>query len=329
MKRITNKPRLWTVGLGAGLVGATLLALRYALRAGGGRRLPEDTGPSEFTSRIFHSSFGEVLYHDGGHGMPILFVHGVGVGASSFEWSQVYGGFGTDYRVFAPDLIGFGESRRPARRMTADDHARVLAEFVQAVAGGGPVILVGRGLGAAFCLRMAGQHPDLVKRVFAVMPGNLSGPDRERQPFGLRLASRVRGLNRFLYRNYFAGRAVIRRWLEEDGFADPRGVTDEMVENHFAYARQTGAEHAIFGFLRGDLDADLDAAVAQLEVPLHVVWIRNAQSVSIAEGERLRDLARFGTLDVLERVGLLPALEAPEAVSKLIREILEGPRLVE
>ncbi len=322
-----GKPKIWSVGLGASLVGATALAVRYAWRATRIRGLPENVAPETFSSRVFYSSQGEMFYRTGGEGPPVVFVHGVGVGAASFEWRPVYEQFAARHRVLAVDLLGFGESRRPAQPLAAEDYARTLAEFVRGTCAPRRPVVVGSGLGAGFCLAMARHHPELAERVIALLPSGMDGMGGRQLPFGMRLAGRVPGLNRFLYQNYLASRTAIRRWLEEAGFYNPAGVREELVDIYHRYAQQAGAEHAIFSFLQGRLSVPLERILPEVTSPVHVLWICNERLPGEETGERLTALAPRSTFDTIPEAGLLAAVEQPEVVGELIADLLDGPTL--
>src|SRR5215207_10680786 len=66
-----------------------------------------------FATRVTETIFGEMIYHISGSGDPVVFLHGIYLGASSYEWSKVYPHFTFGREVIVPDLIGFGESESP------------------------------------------------------------------------------------------------------------------------------------------------------------------------------------------------------------------------
>src|SRR5438067_7690327 len=158
---MSKKEKLLNVGLGAGLVGAVLLALKYAIKPATKSPLPDTISPAVFATKVLHTSLGPVVYHEAGTGQPLIFVHGIWLGASSYEWSKVYPALAARYRVIAPDLIGFGESARPNQHLSAADYVRTLAEFVRAICWEEMSIIVGSGLGAGFSVYLATQHPEL------------------------------------------------------------------------------------------------------------------------------------------------------------------------
>lgn len=54
-------------------------------------------------------------YHEVGSGPPIILLHGSGPGVSAWaNWSHIMPRLGTQYRVLAPDIVGFGSTERPA-----------------------------------------------------------------------------------------------------------------------------------------------------------------------------------------------------------------------
>ncbi len=107
-----RKPALG-IGIGVSLLGAVALATRYGFRRAPRERIPDDISPAIFATRVTETIFGEMIYHISGSGDPVVFLHGIYLGASSYEWSKVYPHFTFGHEVIVPDLIGFGESERP------------------------------------------------------------------------------------------------------------------------------------------------------------------------------------------------------------------------
>ncbi len=54
-------------------------------------------------------------YHDSGSGEPVLLLHGSGPGVTAWaNWRTVLPALARDFRVIAPDMVGFGYTGRPA-----------------------------------------------------------------------------------------------------------------------------------------------------------------------------------------------------------------------
>ncbi|MGZ8628779.1 MAG: alpha/beta fold hydrolase [Actinomycetota bacterium] len=82
-----------------------------------------------------------------------------GLGGSLLSWLAVGPGLAEQGRVFTLDLPGFGRSPRAGRRSRVSDCRRLLARFVDEVAGGGPVTLCGNSMGGAISMLQAALEP--------------------------------------------------------------------------------------------------------------------------------------------------------------------------
>src|SRR5919107_2064560 len=69
-----------------------------------------------------------------GEGKPVLLLHGIYPGASSFEWRHVVPMLAERHSVIAVDLLGFGRSDRPAARYTPGLYQALLGDLVSRVA---------------------------------------------------------------------------------------------------------------------------------------------------------------------------------------------------
>jgi pimeloyl-ACP methyl ester carboxylesterase len=317
-----RKPALG-IGIGVGLVGAVVLALRHGLRRAPRELIPDDISPAIFATRVAETSRGEMIYHTSGTGEPLVFLHGIYLGASSYEWSKVYPHFTMGHEVLAPDLIGFGESERPGDPMDAVDYAEAIAEFLLETCGGRKPIIVASGVTAGIALLMASRHPERIERLIVLLPTGLKESGKWRAAGMVALVG-LPGLNRFVYRNYLSRAPFIRGWLTKFALGDGSRLTEEMVRALTTCAQQSGAEHAIFGFLRGRLAFDIASRLGRVPHQVTILWPDRAAGFPLAAGEEIaRKLprARFVTMP---DCGILAALEMPGPLTSILAAELDG-----
>jgi len=312
MAKSRSSGKLLGVGAGtAGLLGALAIALRYAVRPPTKARVPDTISSGIFARKALQTSVGHIVYHESGQGRPLIFVHGVCIGASSYEWSKVYPAFASRFRVLALDLVGFGESERPNIRLSEEHYVRLLVDFIRSTCWQQSPILIGSGLGGGFCAHLASQHPELASRLILLNPTGLSDFGKERLPLRTKLVSRIPLLNRFLYLNHQSTHSAIGTWLARFGFSDPARVTSEMVDVFTTCARQYGAEHAIRSFHGGRLNFDLEKRLRDVRQPVALLWGDRTKFPPVEWAQRFRASARPCPLTVLENVAALAALEDP------------------
>ena len=70
---------------------------------------------------------------------PLLLVHGIYAGASSYEFRKNFRELSEDFRVYALDLLGCGLSDRPWRSYEPEDIAAQVEDFAREEIGAGPI----------------------------------------------------------------------------------------------------------------------------------------------------------------------------------------------
>jgi pimeloyl-ACP methyl ester carboxylesterase len=255
----------------------------------------------------------------------LVFLHGFGGGSSAYEWSKVYPAFAAQYRILAPDLLGWGRSEHPARSYQIDDYVSTIIEFIEQTCSA-PVPVIASSLTAAFTIRCAIARPELFKSLILTTPAGLSDfGENYTRSFFAQLVS-IPLLDRFIYSTGVATETGIRTFLEQRQFASPARVYQEIVDAYLASAGQPNAEYAALSFVRGDLCFDLSLYVTQLTVPTAIVWGQKSQFTGPEIGQRLAALnpqviRYFQTLD---DVGLTPQLELPGVTIGLIERFLRS-----
>ena len=89
----------------------------------------------------------------------VLLVHGAG--SSRSTWKDIIPVLAKDNSVYAPDLIGFGDTPRWDIPHTLEYMAECLVGFMDTV-GIEEAVLVGHSLGGRVCLEVALRHPERV-----------------------------------------------------------------------------------------------------------------------------------------------------------------------
>lgn len=253
----------------------------------------------------------------------LVFLHGFGGGSSAYEWSKVYPAFASEYRVLAPDLIGWGRSEHPARNYKIDDYITTIIEFIEQTCDR-PITAIASSLTAAFTIRAAIARPDLFKSLILTTPAGLSDfGENYSNSFFAQLVS-TPFLDRFIYSTGVATEGGIRSFLEQRQFAQSSRVYQEIVDAYLQSASQPNAEYAALSFVRGDLCFDLSLYVTQLTVPTAIIWGQKSQFTGPEIGQRLAALnpQAIRVFQHLDDVGLTPQLEMPAVTIGLIRRFL-------
>ena len=105
----------------------------------------------------------EVAYYDEGSGDPVVFLHGIPT--ASFLWRHAAPELADDYRVIAPDMVGYGNS---AMHDGFDRSIRAQETMIDDLLhqlGLESVAIVGHDLGGGVGLRYAVHQPEAVSKL--------------------------------------------------------------------------------------------------------------------------------------------------------------------
>ncbi|MGQ4601243.1 alpha/beta fold hydrolase [Nocardia sp. R6R-6] len=250
--------------------------------------------------------------HDLGQGTPLVFMHGSGTGVSAAaNWWLTLPALQRDFRVIAPDLIGFGAT------IQAPDATYGIREWgahtlrVLDALGIDKAWLVGNSLGGWIALQLAIDHPDRVLGVISMGTGG-SAPTA---------AIKAHALPDTEFN-------ALRRSFE--GFVtDPKLVTDEMVA-----ARQVVAEYEVqSGRLNRVIKArERDRAalpldnehLAQLDLPVLLVHGMSDHVIPPSRTWELVDVMSTADAVLLSGCGHWSQIERADAFAQLVTDFVTG-----
>lgn len=313
----------WKTVIAGGAGVAALAAVNAAIRRQASD--PDDSALSG-DARIFEWKYGQVFYKTAGAsalGPPLVFIHNIGAGASSFMWRKNFDVLAEHFQVFAIDLLGFGFSEKPAAApYSADLYVELISDFIREVVGY-PVSVIASGLGAAYAVRVADEHPELINYLVLNAPAGgdafRSRPGMAGAAFYGLLQSPVLGTS---FHNVMASERSIKDFARRHLFYDHRRVTNRLVSHLYATSHQPGAQHSMAAFVAGYLNADMRAAFARLTQPSLLVWGKQDMLTPVENAVALKRLNPQAQLEVFDYCRMMPEQEHPERFNELVRAAL-------
>jgi pimeloyl-ACP methyl ester carboxylesterase len=275
-------------------------------------------------SHYYSWHHGNVHYAKKGMGDPVVLVHNIYPGADHREFEHNLNELARHFTVYAPDLLGFGQSDAPRLKYTAETYVELISDFLREVVTE-PAAVVTAGLTCAYVTEVAAAHPELFTRLVFVCPRS--------EPTGLDSPAWFAPVRHFFlttpplgggYYETMAGQAELDLFLHQV-FYHPKHVTPDLIARLHANANQPGAVFPYASLVTGYLDRPLLAALPRVRIPLLLLWGRHARPTPVEHSVRLAALARYGRLEVIEDAGAWPHYEQSAAVNRLIEEYLKDP----
>lgn len=241
----------------------------------------------------------------------LVFVHGLG--GSFGTWSLNLAHFAEKFRICALDLVGAGNSAKPATDYSVPALARFLARFLDALGSDWQrVSIIGHSLGGAVALAFAGTYPQRVERLVLVDSAGL-GPEIDGAVLDLMRATPTRESLRTELA-YF--------------FAQPGMVQQALVEQLYQQRMQPGAQDALIAtinaaFGEGQQQTDLRDTLAELDVPVLVIWGDADAVISVAHAQETKRASQV-RVEIFAGCGHCPHIERADAFNQLVQSFLAG-----
>jgi pimeloyl-ACP methyl ester carboxylesterase len=274
--------------------------------------------------RIYRWRFGDIFYTMDGQGEPLLFIHGIGAGVSSYEWRKNFEPLSDQFTVYALDLLGFGLSDKPSINYTAGLYIQLIIDFIMNVIGR-PVDVAASSHGGAYAILIAEKHRPIIKRLLLSCPTGIGVADSKTQAApGLSTTLRIPVFGKSAY-YMITSRKSIENYLTSQVYADPTSVTLDIIDHYYASSHQPGSERAIRALTSGALNVNVYQQFSELAQPVALAWGQQARITPVDIADRFLEANSLARLQVFDNAAQLPHEEDPDSYNALARDVFSRP----
>jgi pimeloyl-ACP methyl ester carboxylesterase len=293
------------------------------------------------SSKLLHSEFidlGRLRVHHmhGGHGSPVVFIHGLG-SSGYMEWRLNLEKFAAGHRVYAPDLPGYGRTDKPRARYTIPYFARFIHRYMddRRIRS---AVLVGASLGGRIALEVALERPGLVRKLVLVNTLGLGRPKVRLTQFAYGLVSLPRvgeaamriardalrwaspSMVRRLAARYAGVSTDLEQAMDDEYLEDLREMyaVDGFRDAYLSTIRSLINPRALFGGQH-----DVSERLNELKIPVQLIWGADDPLFPVAHAERAQSLIGRSKLAVIAGAGHTPQSERPEEFNRVLHEFLD------
>ena len=246
----------------------------------------------------------------------LVCLHGVNAAGSSGEFRAVFDALADEYHVVAPDLPGFGCSDRPPLRYSAAFYEDFVGGFLARYDE--PHVLASSLTAAYVVGALGGEDAPGVASLCLVCPASVAGPE---PPKGwLQELFRAPLVGRAAF-NVLTSKPSIRYFNDDHGYYDTSNVDEAWIDYEWRTAHQPNARFAPAAFVAGYLNSDVDLgpALGDADVPVTLLWGREADITPLSSGRDIADESG-ARLVVFDDAMLLPHVEFPDQFVDEVRD---------
>ncbi|MFD1645846.1 alpha/beta fold hydrolase [Haloarchaeobius litoreus] len=263
----------------------------------------------------------DIRYVEAGEGPPLLLLHGGIIDAGPVSWGEVIEPLSETFTVYAPDMLGYGDSDLPDVDYTIDRHVRTMAGFCRELDIEEPSVC-GLSLGGAVALGLA---LDTDVDAHRLVPTSCFGLGTELPRGTLSyVLSRLPVLNRIAVALFRRSRGFTKASLA--GIVhDTDTLSEECVDAVWKYARKPNACVAFRNFRKHEMTrqgyvTNYTPRLDDLDVPTLFVHGRHDEVVPVELAEQAAARAPNAELTVLEDCAHWPPREDPGRMVELLTD---------
>lgn len=265
-----------------------------------------------------------IAYTVQGQGQPLLLIHGFG--ASIGHWrNNIPSLADAGYQVFAVDLLGFGNSDKPALDYSVELWQQQLYDFWKHHINQ-QTVFVGNSIGGLLALTMMTQFPEITAGgVLINSAGGLNHrPEELKFPLNVVMGTFTKLVSTpkigELVFNQIRRKSRIRNTLKQV-YHDRAAITEELVDLLYQPSCHAGAQQVFASVLTAPPGPKPEDLLQYLQSPLLVLWGEEDPWTPIEGAKMYQDLTESNPqveFYSISQAGHCAHDEKPEQVNELI-----------
>ncbi|MGW5310708.1 alpha/beta fold hydrolase [Nocardia thailandica] len=271
--------------------------------------------------QVFHHQGNVIAFDEAGAGRPIVFLHNLG--GDRRIWQAQFEALRATNRVFALDLLGYGDSDAPRSGYTLETYVSILGAFLEELELR-DVTLVGHCFGSAVSLLYTRERPERISALVLSSPLT-AATLRPTRTGKLALLGPLVNLDRVLAR--VSVPAPLARRIVGEQFGTLSAPESGRLAEHLTRRWTERRRLMVTAAISRELPrlAALDDFVPGADFPpITTVWGARNRVLSAEAGARLNRTLRPVREIVVPDAGHLVMAEAPDTVIEAVRDALCG-----
>ena len=243
---------------------------------------------------------------DGNSDRNLVLLHGLGGYAE--RWSNLLPYLNKKYHIFAPDLIGYGQSDKPSVDYTPEFFTKFVFDFMETL-GIKKTYIIGTSLGGQIVAECAATHSPVIEKIILISPAGImrrSTPTLDAYTMAA------------LYPNKDSVKNAYQMMV---GPGKP--VSEISIERFVNNMSRPNAKMVFLSTLLGLKNApDIFEKLAMINIPTMIVWGREDKMIPFEYAQQFTASIRNCELMPMEGCGHSPYVEDSEKLGDIITRFL-------
>lgn len=267
--------------------------------------------------------FGKIRYIKKGSGSPILLLHDLTVGSSSYEFHKLIDTLSKNHEVYALDFLGYGLSDKPNMTFTNYLYVQLLVDFIKNVIGHKTDILA-CGDAAPVCIMTCHNEPELFNKLILINPQSLYHLNQipSKRTKILKVLFDTPILGTFIY-NMLTTRNMFEKSFREEYFSNPYSIEEKDILSYIeaAHTPDYNSKYSFASYTGKYMNCNIVHALKEINHSIYIIGGEDKTDNHTIIDNYVYYNSAIET-DFISKTKQLPHLEKPEEVLSMIELFL-------
>jgi pimeloyl-ACP methyl ester carboxylesterase len=249
----------------------------------------------------------------------VILIHGLG--ASADIWMYNIHPLSKNYRIYIPDLAGFGRADIPDASFTPTDYVQFLDDFLKALKID-RAVLIGQSLGGGIALLYTIRFPEKVNKL--VLVDNAGFGDET--IWTLRLMS-LPVIGKLMS---IPARTGVKIFFQL-AVRNPAVITEELIDIYYEHFNRPGQQAFMLRLIRSiigiqgikrEILAPVLENLQKVTQPTLIIWGEHDRVLPLTHAYYGKEKIQGSELRIFPDCGHIPFFEQPDAFNGVVRDFL-------
>lgn len=264
--------------------------------------------------------FGQIKYDKKGKGSPLLFIHDLTVGSSSYEFHRLVNNLTDKHEVYTLDLLGYGLSDKPSITYTNNLYEQLITDFIKNVIEK-KTSVVATGSAVPFVIIACHNNPEFFDKLIFINPQSLYSQNQipSNQTKFLKLIFETPIIGTFIY-NILNTKHSFEKTFANEYFYDPSKIKEKYILNYMEAAQKFGysSKYSFISYAGKFMNTNIIHSLK--EINHSILMIGGAKKKDIET--TLENYVYYNNsieLEYIPETKHLPQLESPDKILEQIK----------
>lgn len=225
-------------------------------------------------NKYYEWRFGKIRYTQKGSGTPLLLLHDLTAGSSSYEFCKIIDELAEKHEVYAVDLLGYGLSDKPNITYTSYLYVQSIIDFIKNVIGKKTDILA-TGDSSSIAVMCAHNDGEVIDRIVIINPQSINQLNRipSKRTKLLKLLIDTPVLGTFVY-NMVTTKEAFRKLFAEKYFYNPGMISEGILDAYREASHQPdcNAKYTFASYMGRYMNTNIVHALKQIDHSIYIIY---------------------------------------------------------